>query len=638
MKLNSIKFKAFGPFKDLQIVDNLSNGLYAIKGFNKNTGSSSGSGKTSFHLPISYALGYCPFYDSDLQNWTTDEKVQVELNLTLNGQEVVIKKGKETSIRLGANDPISGSSKAVNALIQQNLGIPLSLLEALTYREQRERGRFLKLKDSEKKEFLAQLLGLDEIDGLIEKTKKEVVNLKKDLEKQTEIYTSVKSIIKAPQPIKLIESTETLGYIKSAEEGVQELNLAYTVLKGEISVDLAKIKELKEKKFSPQNLPNLYDQYNTLILQRELANQQLKALPKINSSTVEIDKSLEKIKNELHTAIHATCFNCNRPWSTDLSVEQLESQSKELSRQKDEILNLKALREAAVSECNTKIESLKAATATLIKSNDAFKLKSLQDTVAKKEAEVKVLEEKIAPINAKIAVIVNKINVLDSNIKLYKDRIKEINKENKEKQETFEKETVYYQDNLKILKAKETLISDLQSEISQQEDFASLLKGFLDVIFQEVLQELSKETNDLLKFIPNVSTATITFNTEFITTKDIVKQEIRPVIVKNGFEVSLKAGISGGQSSSIELAVDLALANIISKRTGKMPGWLILDEPFEGLGVIEKESCLELLKQAAKDRIVMVIDHTTETKEYFDKFINIESNDDVSYIKSIESN
>jgi ABC-type molybdenum transport system ATPase subunit/photorepair protein PhrA len=82
--------------------------------------------------------------------------------------------------------------------------------------------------------------------------------------------------------------------------------------------------------------------------------------------------------------------------------------------------------------------------------------------------------------------------------------------------------------------------------------------------------------------------------------------------------------------TGVELAIDLAMGKVISRRTGTHPGWLILDEAFNGLGVLEKEACLEILSVHAQDRLVIVVDHDSVFKEMFTKTIDLEFKDGVT--------
>ena len=51
---------------------------------------------------------------------------------------------------------------------------------------------------------------------------------------------------------------------------------------------------------------------------------------------------------------------------------------------------------------------------------------------------------------------------------------------------------------------------------------------------------------------------------------------------------------------AVELGVDLAVADVISRRRGAYPNFLILDECLDGLGGVAKESALQMLEEYAK--------------------------------------
>jgi DNA repair exonuclease SbcCD ATPase subunit len=166
------------------------------------------------------------------------------------------------------------------------------------------------------------------------------------------------------------------------------------------------------------------------------------------------------------------------------------------------------------------------------------------------------------------------------------------------------------------------------------EDAHQLLKQFLGLVFDETLQLIAARATELLFGIPNVQGMTIGFLSERETKSGSVKQEIKPVISKDGHQVSFRSGCSGGQQAVIELAVDLSLAEVISERTGILPGWLVLDEPFDGLGAADKEAAMAVLARSAADRAIYVIDHSAEVKESFDSVLTIIHQDNRSHIKS----
>ena len=173
------------------------------------------------------------------------------------------------------------------------------------------------------------------------------------------------------------------------------------------------------------------------------------------------------------------------------------------------------------------------------------------------------------------------------------------------------------------------------ARLTAERDFLLLVgrEGFLGSIFDEVLWEVSSETNRILGGIPNTAHVTISFRSETTTQKGKINKEIVPVAIINGHEAPIKAGCSGGMFSAVELAVDLAVSAVVSRRTGAVPSWIILDEAFEGLGVVEKEGCLEVLQSCAADKLMLIVDHASEIKEIGTQFIDVEYRDGISKMR-----
>lgn len=165
-----------------------------------------------------------------------------------------------------------------------------------------------------------------------------------------------------------------------------------------------------------------------------------------------------------------------------------------------------------------------------------------------------------------------------------------------------------------------------KADADAERDFEEMIgyRGFLGVIFDEILAEITDETNKILAGVANTAHVTIHFSSEAVSQKGVARKEIRPVITIGGFPAPFESGASGGMKTSIALAVDLAVASVVSKRTNSWPGWMVLDESFEGLDAISKETCLEMLARHAGDRLILVVDHAAETKELFSAFIDVE--------------
>jgi DNA repair exonuclease SbcCD ATPase subunit len=186
----------------------------------------------------------------------------------------------------------------------------------------------------------------------------------------------------------------------------------------------------------------------------------------------------------------------------------------------------------------------------------------------------------------------------------------------------------------KALEAKRARVQGLKSsleasstELHLELDVAALVGkgGFLNVIFDDVLAEVAAATNEILSGIANVRHIVVSFDTDDPT-------RIVPMVSIDGVARPLRSYLSGGMQSAVKLALDLGLGAVVSKRRGKYPGFLVLDESFNGLGPVAQESCLEVLSAAAKDRLIFVIQHADRFVGLFDRVIHVKLIDGESFI------
>ena len=61
---------------------------------------------------------------------------------------------------------------------------------------------------------------------------------------------------------------------------------------------------------------------------------------------------------------------------------------------------------------------------------------------------------------------------------------------------------------------------------------------------------------------------------------------------------------------------------------------IILDEPMDGLDGMGREIVLDLLKNIAKDRLIIVIDHAQELKAAFESVIRVEKRNNTSIVST----
>lgn len=166
-------------------------------------------------------------------------------------------------------------------------------------------------------------------------------------------------------------------------------------------------------------------------------------------------------------------------------------------------------------------------------------------------------------------------------------------------------------------------IEALETESRLEGDIGEVLSrtGFLSALFTEILDEIGLETNKILQQVSNTAEVSIRFVSEQENKSGKTVRGIRAQVTIRGHEAGLRAGASGGMQTAIRLAVRFAVRAVASRRTGVYPGWVCLDEPFNGLGPVEKETCMEILKIVAEKDLVMVVDHGSEFQALFDQEI-----------------
>jgi hypothetical protein len=175
-----------------------------------------------------------------------------------------------------------------------------------------------------------------------------------------------------------------------------------------------------------------------------------------------------------------------------------------------------------------------------------------------------------------------------------------------------------------------------KTQIGLLKDFQALVgrEGFLGAIFDEILAEITEETNRILARVPNTDTVTLRFDSEATTKGGKVNRTIVPILSVAGNTGKLESRCSGGMMSSIELAVDLAVAEVISRRTNSSPGWMCLDESFDGLDAASKEACFQLLHVQAQKKLILIVDHSESFSELFAETITITSKGGRSVVES----
>lgn len=174
--------------------------------------------------------------------------------------------------------------------------------------------------------------------------------------------------------------------------------------------------------------------------------------------------------------------------------------------------------------------------------------------------------------------------------------------------------------NIEIKTAQLTILIDQTKTYSSQ--LETLKDGFKEIksyVFNNALKELNFRSNEYLTQLFEVD-ATLKFSNE--------DQKIETTVVLDGQTRGLGL-LSGGQNRRFNLAVDLALSDLVSNRKSSKLDVLILDEYFKDLSEVSMDKCLDLLK--GRKTPVILIEHNSMFKNIIDNTFFVKLEDGTSY-------
>ncbi len=163
LKLKSLKISNVGRFVGDHVVDLSSRpNLVQVDAVNKNTGGSSGSGKSTIFNSLEYLLGVNHLPATVLQSRLTKNSMSVSGDFDLDGKSLTVIRSKSDglSIKLDGVEIVSGNNKAAEERLDAILGIPRDLLRKMIHKRQKEGGVFLYLTPKVSHAFLVEVLDL----------------------------------------------------------------------------------------------------------------------------------------------------------------------------------------------------------------------------------------------------------------------------------------------------------------------------------------------------------------------------------------------------------------------------------------------------------------------------------------------
>lgn len=695
-RLKSVSGVAFGSFVAPFEVQFPESGMFLLRGENLDTGGSSASGKSTFLHALNYPHGTCPVPLTELQSWYTKEEPRVTETYDFDGSIVQISRGKRFEMVINGErftgsakqkeekiDQLFGCDAQMRRALtyrgQRQPGLFLSktdkqMKEFLTVLLNLEKWdvenktAVQKAKDLETQYNTMFARRQDALDRLVT-----LRGMGDGAESEVSLAAVLKEIADHDAAQKKYE--ETIAAMENDAKIVYEF--AKSLFQPKIDALTTTIADLESIRVSKAPMTPEWERLLTLRNAVKTRLDRLESedlqLAKDHLSVVEalreqmqsmllqlqggnkLRADADRVQAEIDQLEKNVCPTCQREWDDvsakleDLKIElgQINGETEELKYVQEELDRVKSEFQelSRTLEPNPKIAQMRAA---LEKCKSDMEAEEYKGSVAQSNEIIRIASELKAARDERDALTTqsyvqsaterDKVLAGIENLKT----LAAAERTSKNKLETTRYKLVEEvgairerRQQIEIAQAQSDGLLDqlgpLQIELAKWSDFSHLTgrEAFRGKFFDEALDAISAEANSILASIANTRNVTIQFKTDEETAEGKARQEIVPVITINGHKHGRP---SGGMTSAIELAVDLAVGRIIAERTGVCPGWLILDESFDGLGPREKETCLEILQTYAHDRLVIVVDHASETQGLFTQKVTIRSSDGYSTV------
>lgn len=438
-RLESITLENFRSFAGPTVVGFAPDGLTLIKGVHTAGGSASGTGKSSVLMGIAYALGFCEVPATELRRRNT-KHFTVRLVLSdAEGSELVIERSPKLSVSYRG---VTTTGKDAESVIYEVLRSPASALSAIAYRQQRTKGSFLHLTESQRREFLIETIGLSAI-------LKSADAAKASLKKAESELLSVRGRLTGMTSVE-----ERFGNIdeqcRSAEAALVDAQLEYDRV------------QRQPRPEPPQDAAALVS--SELAVARSSLREATEAaalLPRLRSR-------ISKLEHDSASIVGSSCPTCKQTWLGDKTAE--------LERIKTELFTV--TKEAAKAEMRA--QKLAGAEA------EVRRLQAMQSVV---EDQRRIAADALRAWQSRRDAAQRSLAMVQSNLAALKDTMLKVERLRDEK--------------AKLSQLEARLASEVRVLTAATEILGK--NGFAATTLEELLSEVSFEVNEMLPEVPNVS-------------------------------------------------------------------------------------------------------------------------------------
>ena len=659
MKFIKIKAKNFLSFKELELdLDN--RGLILLTGKNlddkSGTFDKNGIGKSSLVASIFYALfGETPDGRSAdaIINKDAKKNASVELTLEVSGNTYVITRGRKKnvlSITLNGEPMEFSTMKETQANIEQIIGIPEEVFRTTLFFDGHYTTPFSEMTDKQKKEFLSAIVDLSIYSKAHDKTKEEIKETKAQIASvDSNITIASESSKRELENVSRLRTTKeqyehNLTTAQATLDNYDDQNyqtLSKSLL--EASKELEEVSAYKTTNTAQNALREALTA--SQMVSSELAELQSKQrellahvenLKSIMKSKMDMVKQYEQLNQSAYTkdnlvASYNYGVNGSPVETIDTIIPSGATNLETVAKLKEELANLIA----EYKGIDTSIYDNPIVEATAKQEDTRQTVQQLQEE-SNKEIEAN------NTLNSRYQLANNKVN-----------KIKEQIRNEEQAKNNLEAQVASAKSSLELVNQQlesygnvttdnaESVIEDLQVKkqtlATKLVNLEKVLGAFSDKgIKSHVLDLVTPTLNEgVNKYLGTLTGGAINveFSTQSKKADGTLSDKFDISVTYNGDVMSYNA-LSSGEKRRVDVAISLALQDMVIQRYGADVNLLAYDELFESLDATGAENVVELLKsRIEKVGTIIVVSHNEDLKPLFDNSLEVIKKDGVSTLE-----
>ena len=610
--LHSIQIFGFRDIAESQIIQIPEKSILSVIGENEDNGGSNGSGKTSLIMADKVAMfgpSFVGLTSKDCKNRHLDIPSKIDVEMSVGDKKILISRTIGGKFKVFVNgDELSGKSEDIQSKLETLISIPPNHLGYLTYKAQGDYGGFIRMKDSEKKDFLGHFFNLSKFEKVGDSLKAQLSGVDTSLMTTANLINSLEakvSMVDAQIDSLLAEINST--NISTRREEIKKNKEELGLKQGE----LFNLKVQIDNYQPPKPPDSLLTAMNMLNIDIENFDKKERDIYQKNMKLSSIASLLKTSKEKISALDKNLCFACGQEihdGNTDNLRSSLEENVNALVKEYNEI------NQYILDQNKANTPGLKA---DLLSKKD---LVSAEIQKFKAQNDLDSFKNSYRLLSSTVSAIQNTVRDGESYIASLETKLKAAQKTNID----LKVDSLTLSQELKSLKAERAVLEEASKTLSRS--------GFVGYLFDSVLEELNYESNINIQMIPNIKHLGINFSPDReIKTSGNISKEITCNISDSGNSISFNS-LSGGEKRSLSIAVDEALDTILSRRLGVNVGWKFLDEPFDAIDNNSKEALLEFFKVKSSSKTYIIVDHSSEFNAALDNRIIITKRNGVATI------